>query len=81
MARVVIKCRITGEIVPTGLEMSAESWAERQLGFNRAICTACKQTHAWEKADAWLEISAEAASLTTSARAHQRDGRADDADA
>jgi hypothetical protein len=57
MARVVIKCRITGQIVPTGLEMNAESWADRRLGFNRALCAACKQTHAWEKSDAWLEVS------------------------
>lgn len=79
MARIVIKCRITGEIVPTGLEMSAESWAERQLGFNRAICAACKQTHAWEKADAWLEMPAGATSLTTGPRArHHGDGRAED---
>ena len=77
MARVVIKCRVTGEIVPTGFEMSAESWAERQLGFNRAICAACKQTHAWEKADAWLEISSATMSVTSSTHVHYSDGRAD----
>jgi hypothetical protein len=77
MARVVIKCRISGEIVPTGLEMSAESWAERQLGFNRAICAACKQTHAWEKADAWLEMSSETLSVTSSTHVHDSNRRAD----
>ena len=77
MARVVIKCRITGEVVPTGLDMSAESWAERQLGFNRAICAACKQTHAWEKADAWLEISSGALSITTGLHPHHNAGDAD----
>ncbi len=55
MARIVIRCRTTGHVVPTGLEADPQSWAERQLGDNRALCPACKVTHAWSKADAWLD--------------------------
>lgn len=55
MARIVFKCRVTGEVVPTGVELSAKSWSERQFGYNRAFCVACKLTHAWSKSEAWLE--------------------------
>jgi hypothetical protein len=58
MARVVIRCHATGEIIATGFEADAKSWDERQLGDNRAPCSACKQSHAWTKSDAWLEENA-----------------------
>ncbi len=55
MARIVIRCQVTGESIPTGFEADAKSWDARQLGDNRAPCPFCKQTHAWTKSDAWLE--------------------------
>jgi hypothetical protein len=72
MARVVIKCHVTGETVPTGFDADANSWNSRQLGDNRAPCPACKQTHAWTKSDAWLEQNEVSPPKTTSGGDDQR---------
>lgn len=55
MLRVLIKCPVTGEAIATDFEADPQSWEHRQLGLNFAWCGACKITHAWTKADAWLE--------------------------
>jgi hypothetical protein len=32
-----------------------KTWPARPIGLNRALCPACKQSHAWSKKDAFLE--------------------------
>ena len=58
MRRVKIRCWVTGEAVETGLMADPKTWEARPIGLNRALCRACKQSHAWSKKDAFLEGSA-----------------------
>jgi hypothetical protein len=53
--RVMIRCPVTGDSIATGLMTDPKSWDARQIGLNRAICPACKQSHAWNKNDTFLE--------------------------
>jgi hypothetical protein len=39
----------------TGLMADPNTWEARPIGLNRALCPACKQSHAWNKKDAFLE--------------------------
>ena len=55
--RVMIRCSITGEAIATGLIADPTSWDARPIELNRALCPACKQSHAWSKKDAFLESS------------------------
>jgi|HubBroStandDraft_4_1064222.scaffolds.fasta_scaffold5500551_1 hypothetical protein len=55
LARVMIRCSVTNQAVATGMHVDAATWEARPLGYNRVACPECKQTHAWGKADAWLE--------------------------
>ena len=55
--RVMIRCSITGEAIATGLMADPASWDARPIEVNRALCPACKQSHALSKKDAFLEGS------------------------
>lgn len=55
MARVLIKCPTTGEMVPTGTEMDRESFESAKMEQNSVQCTACGEMHSWDKEDAVLE--------------------------
>jgi hypothetical protein len=56
LARVMIRCSVTNRPVATGMHTDAATWDARPMGYNRVACPGCKQTHAWGKSDAWLEI-------------------------
>jgi hypothetical protein len=60
LPRVMIRCRVTGQAVPTGLTAEPTTWDARSIGLNRVACPDCKQFHAWSKRDAVLEGSANA---------------------
>jgi hypothetical protein len=60
LPRVMIRCRVTGQPVPTGLTADPTTWHARSIGLNRVACPECKQFHAWTKNDALLEGSAKA---------------------
>lgn len=64
MARVMIRCRVSDQLVPTGLQSHPEEWDARWLGTNRVVCASCKETHAWDKADAVLETHPAPAGIT-----------------
>jgi hypothetical protein len=53
--RVMIRCKLTGRAIPTGLTADPATWGARPIGLNRVACTDCKQFHAWSKHEAWLE--------------------------
>ena len=55
LVRVMIQCPVTGRAVPTGLTADPATWKARSIGLNRASCPECKQVHAWDKSDAYLE--------------------------
>jgi hypothetical protein len=57
LPRVMIRCRITGQTVPTGLTADPATWNGRSISLNRVACPECKQFHAWSKIDASLEGS------------------------
>jgi hypothetical protein len=56
MRRVMIPCERTGELVPTGIDMT-----KLMLGdlSDEAVftlrCPACGELHTWQKPAAWLE--------------------------
>lgn len=55
MANVMIKCPNTGQLVPTGLAMDAQSFASAKIGKNTiGNCPACGKKHVWKKEDAQL---------------------------
>jgi hypothetical protein len=54
-ARIMIHCPATNDPIPTGLEAEIEGWEGRSLSYNRVFCPACKETHYWNKGQAWLE--------------------------
>ena len=53
--RVMTRCPVGGEPIPTGLVADPKTWETRPIGLNRVSCPVCKQTHAWSKNDAFLE--------------------------
>jgi hypothetical protein len=53
--QVVIRCPVTGRAIPTGLTADPRTWNDRPIGLNRVSCPECKQIHAWNKNDAYLE--------------------------
>ena len=53
--RVMIKCPATGQVVPTGMVMTPQSFASSVLTNNSIQCAACGKMHVWNKADAFLE--------------------------
>jgi hypothetical protein len=54
---VMIRCRVTGQAIPTGFTANPATWDARPIGLNRVACPECKQFHAWSKSDASLEGS------------------------
>ena len=56
--QVMIRCPVTGDSIATGLMTDSKCWDARPIGLNRAFCPACKQSHAWNKKDGFLEGSA-----------------------
>ena len=57
LVRVMIQCPVTGRAVPTGLTADPATWKARRIGLNRVSCPECKQVHAWDRSDAYLEGS------------------------
>ena len=55
IARIMILCPTTNDPIATGLEADVASWQDRSLSYNRVLCPACKETHYWNKGQAWLE--------------------------
>jgi len=55
MVRVMIRCPVNGDPIPTGLMADPKFWSARPIGLNRVLCPVCKQSHAWNKKDAFLE--------------------------
>ncbi len=56
MARVLIKCPVTGHGVFTGIEMDEASFESSTLPDETLrLCAACGQSHPWSKEDAYLE--------------------------
>ncbi len=54
MAQVLIKCPNTDKEVYTGLNMSWSELDSVELGEQVFRCPRCRETHTWEKEDAWL---------------------------
>jgi hypothetical protein len=58
MPRVMIKCPNTGKDVPVGMGFDRQSFESSTLVANAFWpCTACGDTHIWDKKDAFLEGS------------------------
>jgi hypothetical protein len=59
MPDILIKCPIFNSPVPTGLttEMIILDTLEFELPMH---CPACRKTHKWKRADAWVKRTAEA---------------------
>lgn len=55
MARIMIKCPITGELVPTSMSADAESFQTSTFENNVVQCSACGGMHTWHGQDAVLE--------------------------
>lgn len=55
-SEVVVKCPVTGEVVPIGMELTEASFNRATLYGNLFNCRACHQAHVWKKADAWVRI-------------------------
>jgi hypothetical protein len=56
MGRVMVICPNTGHAVPTGMNMSAESFAKSTLTENSfSPCPACGAQHSWNKDVAWVD--------------------------
>jgi len=54
---VMIRCPVTGRAIATGLTADPRTWNDRPIGLNRVSCPECKQIHAWNKSDTYLEDS------------------------
>jgi hypothetical protein len=52
--RVMIKCPLKGETVPTGAAMDEEAFGAVTLDYELK-CPACGQVHRWTKKEAFLE--------------------------
>lgn len=55
MARLMIKCPNTGLSISTGIDMDQVSFDGSTLIDNAVGCSACRETHIWQKKDAFLE--------------------------
>lgn len=55
MAKVMIKCPQTKKEVFTGMAMDKESFRTTVLSGNAIQCPHCKQTHVWNKENAYLK--------------------------
>jgi hypothetical protein len=51
---VMMTCPTTGEAVPTGIGMDAETFKSADLSSNSSGCSACGQSHTWDKGEAYL---------------------------
>jgi hypothetical protein len=55
--KVLIKCRVTGKVVDTGVEVSSpEEFAPAIYVGPRVECPHCGQVHAWVKEEAFLQV-------------------------
>lgn len=55
IGEVVVRCPITGEAVPVGMEISKATFERTTLYGNQFKC-ACGSSHVWRKADAWVRV-------------------------
>ena len=51
MGQLMIKCPITGELVPTGITMDKTSFESSTFANNSIKCPSCGKIHTWSKKD------------------------------
>jgi hypothetical protein len=54
MAALMIKCPVTGKIISTGIEVSAEQLGQLPGVRSTAHCPHCGTAHEWNVNEAWL---------------------------
>jgi hypothetical protein len=54
MAVVMIRCPVTGDEIPTGIEADEVSFTSAIFENKRIKCASCDQWHSWSKGDAFL---------------------------
>jgi len=59
MAKITIKCTLTGKVVSTGMATDQSAWDKLAADWagDAFICPACNTMHAWLKSDAALDVS------------------------
>jgi len=55
MPQVMINCPKTGNPISTQMNMDQRSFDTATLSQNSVDCPECRQTHTWDKKDAFLE--------------------------
>jgi hypothetical protein len=55
MPEILINCPSTGKPIETGIAMSKEHFESSVMQGNSVLCPHCRQTHSWNKEDAYLE--------------------------
>jgi hypothetical protein len=55
-SEVVVKCPVTGNVIPIGMELTESAFKRATLYGNSFTCSACGQVHAWKKDDAWVRV-------------------------
>jgi len=51
----MIRCPLTKEPLPTGIEATDESFATLLLGVMKVLCPHCRNVHEWTKTMAYIE--------------------------
>jgi hypothetical protein len=55
MGTVVIRCPVTGKVVPVGFEAVRDTFHASENAMATIRCRSCGQLHRWEKRDVWVE--------------------------
>ncbi len=55
MGQVVIKCPVTGKLIPTGIAMDKASFESASMSNESVRCPECGEWHTWDKKDAELQ--------------------------
>ena len=55
MGQIVIKCPVTGRLVPTGMGADKSSFEASSYEGNSFQCPECGNMHTWDKKDAQLQ--------------------------
>jgi hypothetical protein len=55
LPRILTRCPVTTDIVPTRLSMDASTFALLNISGHELDCPSCGQSHRWEQAKAWVD--------------------------
>ncbi|GLR97766.1 hypothetical protein ACVIU7_005985 [Bradyrhizobium liaoningense] len=55
MGMIMVKCRQTDRVIPTGIARDRETFLRSAVFFGSTHCPACSANHNWFARDAWVE--------------------------